>query len=73
MLGLALPALAVGTAAMWWNKHIHGSKHFTTWHSWFGLACVGWVVSSRIEALSSQLPPRSHKKVSAVSRLPIGR
>lgn len=45
MLGLALPALAVGTAAMWWNKHLHGAQHFTTWHSWFGLATVSWVVS----------------------------
>ncbi|KAK4685064.1 hypothetical protein P7C73_g5097, partial [Tremellales sp. Uapishka_1] len=40
LLGLALPALAVGTAGMWWNKHVHGAKHFTTWHSWFGVACV---------------------------------
>ena len=45
MLGLALPALAVGSAAMWWNKHLHGAQHFTTWHSWFGAATVVWVVS----------------------------
>jgi cytochrome b-561 domain-containing protein 2 len=36
--------MAIGTAAMWWNKHLHGAKHFTTWHSWFGVATVVWVV-----------------------------
>ncbi|KAI9637237.1 uncharacterized protein MKK02DRAFT_24354 [Dioszegia hungarica] len=44
MYALALPALAVGTAAMWWNKHVHGAPHFTTWHSWFGAATVIWVL-----------------------------
>ena len=45
MLGLVLPALAVGTAAMWWNKHAHGAVHFASWHGKFGLATVVWVVS----------------------------
>ena len=31
-LGLAVPVLLVGTAFMWWNKHVHGAAHFTTWH-----------------------------------------
>ena len=44
-VALALPALAIGVSAMWWNKHVHGAQHFTTWHSWFGLAAVAWVVS----------------------------
>lgn len=45
VLALGVPALALGTAGMWWNKHVHGAKHFTTWHSWFGLAAVAWLVS----------------------------
>ena len=45
MLGLVLPALAVGTAAMWWNKHLHGANHFVSWHGKFGLVTVVWVVS----------------------------
>ncbi|ORY35367.1 hypothetical protein BCR39DRAFT_3781 [Naematelia encephala] len=44
LLGLALPAMALGTASMWWNKHVHGAVHFTTWHSWFGIGTVFWMV-----------------------------
>ncbi|KAL7420796.1 hypothetical protein Q5752_004749 [Cryptotrichosporon argae] len=44
LLGVAVPALALGTASMWWNKHVHGAHHFTTWHAKFGLASVAWVV-----------------------------
>ncbi|CAD6567819.1 MAG: hypothetical protein TREMPRED_004020 [Tremellales sp. Tagirdzhanova-0007] len=44
MLGLVLPAFAVGSAAMWWNKHLHGADHFTTWHGRFGLATIVWVM-----------------------------
>lgn len=54
MYALALPALAVGTAAMWWNKHVHGAPHFTTWHSWFGAATVIWVVRPAHLFLSSR-------------------
>ncbi|OCF40525.1 hypothetical protein I317_05695 [Kwoniella heveanensis CBS 569] len=44
MLGLALPALAIGSSAMIYNKYLHGAKHFTTWHAKFGLTAVGWVL-----------------------------
>jgi hypothetical protein len=42
--GVTVPAMGLGVAAMWWNKHVHSADHFTTWHAWFGLATVGWVV-----------------------------
>jgi cytochrome b-561 domain-containing protein 2 len=42
--GLAIPAMAVGVAAMWMNKHVHSAQHFTTWHATFGLVTLGWVV-----------------------------
>ena len=45
ILGIAMPVLALGSASMWWNKHIHGAAHFTTWHSWCGLTALGWIVS----------------------------
>jgi len=44
ILYLAVPLLGVGVSAMWWNKHIHGAGHFTTWHAWFGLLAIGVVV-----------------------------
>ncbi|WWD18899.1 hypothetical protein CI109_103355 [Kwoniella shandongensis] len=44
ILLLALPALSIGSAAMIYNKYLHSAKHFTTWHSWFGLAVVGWTL-----------------------------
>ncbi|KAK8854949.1 hypothetical protein IAR55_003688 [Kwoniella newhampshirensis] len=53
MLLLALPALAIGSAAMIYNKYLHGAQHFTTWHSWFGLGVVGWVVLQAIIGASS--------------------
>lgn len=45
ILSLALPLFAVGTLAMWYNKHIHHAVHFTTWHAWAGLATVGWMLA----------------------------
>lgn len=44
MLGVAMPVMAAGVAAMYINKHVHSAPHFTTWHSWFGLTTVAWVV-----------------------------
>lgn len=43
-MGLGSLGMSVGVAAMWMNKHVHAAKHFTTWHSFFGLVTLGWVV-----------------------------
>lgn len=40
----AFPTFAVGVGSMWWNKHIHGAKHFTTWHGLLGAIAVVWMV-----------------------------
>jgi len=53
MLGVMSPAFTIGTLAMWWNKHVHGATHFTTWHSWFGLATVGWMVVQSVIGAAS--------------------
>ncbi|WRT68236.1 uncharacterized protein IL334_005212 [Kwoniella shivajii] len=45
MLGIALPVLAIGSAAMIYNKYLHGAKHFTSWHAKFGLVTVIWVLT----------------------------
>ncbi|WVR07376.1 hypothetical protein IAU60_004417 [Kwoniella sp. DSM 27419] len=44
MLGLALPALAIGSVAMVYNKYLHGAAHFTSWHAKFGLTAILWVL-----------------------------
>lgn len=43
MLALAFPCIAVGTLLMIWNKKIHESSHFTTWHGTFGIFAIGWM------------------------------
>ncbi len=45
LLVLALPLFAIGVSAMWYNKHSHGAKHFTSWHGLGGLIVVLWMVS----------------------------
>ncbi len=53
LLALSLPLMIVGTAAMWWNKHVHSAKHFTTWHSWFGMATVAWMLVQALVGAAS--------------------
>ncbi|RXK38122.1 hypothetical protein M231_04583 [Tremella mesenterica] len=36
--------LLLGTSAMWYNKHLHSAKHYTTWHGRFGLLFVCWII-----------------------------
>ncbi|RSH78540.1 uncharacterized protein EHS24_002266 [Apiotrichum porosum] len=43
LLGIALPAMTIGTSCMYWNKHIHGAAHITTWHARFGIATFCWM------------------------------
>ena len=45
---VALPTLLIGSAAMWYNKHLHAAKHFTTWHGTFGLVAVVWMIAQGI-------------------------
>lgn len=44
LLGVAVPAMLVGTGFMWYNKELNGAEHNTTWHAWFGCITVSWAV-----------------------------
>ncbi|WWC71712.1 uncharacterized protein I206_105670 [Kwoniella pini CBS 10737] len=53
MLGLALPILTIGSLAMVYNKYIHGSSHFTTWHGKLGLISIIWIITQAFIGASS--------------------
>ncbi|KAF7295281.1 NAD dependent epimerase dehydratase family protein [Mycena indigotica] len=40
---VALPAIVIGTSAVWWNKERRGADHFKSWHGKFGLATFTWI------------------------------
>ncbi|KAK3512368.1 hypothetical protein QTP70_007365 [Hemibagrus guttatus] len=41
----------VGLGAIFWNKHVHGKPHFSTWHALLGLVTVCVVVLQSVAAL----------------------
>ncbi|KAF8522158.1 hypothetical protein BU17DRAFT_75241 [Hysterangium stoloniferum] len=44
ILGFAFPCIAVGTLIIIWNKNIHDSPHFVTWHATFGIIAIVWML-----------------------------
>lgn len=42
LLGLAIPAMLVGTSFMWYNKEYNKAEHITTWHAVFGCITLTW-------------------------------
>jgi len=48
LLGFGLPAMAVGTSFMWYNKHVHDAPHYTTWHSWAGCTTLLWMIAQAL-------------------------
>ncbi|TFY68238.1 hypothetical protein EVG20_g3639 [Dentipellis fragilis] len=42
---IGLPSVTVGTLSIVWNKLLHESKHFTTWHGIFGIISLAWLVA----------------------------
>ncbi|CCM03861.1 uncharacterized protein FIBRA_06011 [Fibroporia radiculosa] len=45
MLGAGLPAISIGTSAMWLNKTIHSAPHATTWHGTCGYITISWIIT----------------------------
>jgi uncharacterized membrane protein len=43
LLGIALPAMAVGTCFMYYNKSVNGADHITTWHATAGVVTILWM------------------------------
>ncbi|KAG9318240.1 hypothetical protein JVU11DRAFT_321 [Chiua virens] len=44
MIGLGVPLILAGTAAIILQKNSHLSPHFTSWHGTFGIITVAWIV-----------------------------
>ncbi|TFK25039.1 hypothetical protein FA15DRAFT_668912 [Coprinopsis marcescibilis] len=44
VLGLAFPAILVGTWAIWHNKNLRNAPHYTSWHGTFGGLCIMWLI-----------------------------
>ncbi|KAF8906003.1 hypothetical protein CPB84DRAFT_1726619 [Gymnopilus junonius] len=40
---IGLPSIVLGTSAVYYNKVLRGSNHFTTWHGTLGLFCMAWL------------------------------
>ncbi|PCH38683.1 hypothetical protein WOLCODRAFT_161744, partial [Wolfiporia cocos MD-104 SS10] len=48
MLYAGLPAILLGTLAIWVNKTLHRSAHATSWHGLFGYITVAWLVAQAL-------------------------
>ncbi|TIC66663.1 hypothetical protein E3Q02_01791 [Wallemia mellicola] len=55
---LALPAFLVGSSAMFYNKHLHGALHFTTWHSTAGLSVGVLLTIQSLVGLGFTMPSK---------------
>lgn len=55
---LALPAFSLGSSAMFYNKHLHGALHFTTWHSTAGLSVGVLLVIQSLVGLGFTIPSK---------------
>ncbi|KAL1944751.1 hypothetical protein VTO73DRAFT_3181 [Trametes versicolor] len=44
ILALGVPAISVGTFAIYYRKSLHDHPHFTTWHGTIGIASIAWMV-----------------------------
>lgn len=49
--GLCVSCAALGVAAIFYNKHLNGKAHFTSWHGLLGLVTVCVVVLQSLLAL----------------------
>ncbi|KAH9946249.1 uncharacterized protein BXZ73DRAFT_95751 [Epithele typhae] len=45
MAAFGVPAIALGALAIIWNKNLHESPHFTTWHGTLGITSIVWLVA----------------------------
>uniref|UniRef100_A0A8H7Y5E0 Cytochrome b561 domain-containing protein n=1 Tax=Psilocybe cubensis TaxID=181762 RepID=A0A8H7Y5E0_PSICU len=41
---VGFPTIALGTIAVSYNKWLRGADHFTTWHGFFGIITMAWLV-----------------------------
>jgi len=44
MLYMGFPLITAGTLAIIFNKYVHESSHFTTWHGTLGILSISWML-----------------------------
>lgn len=56
LLTVALSAATVGTAVIYYNKHINNKPHFTTWHGYIGIISLAYFALQALGGIVAKYP-----------------